>query len=293
MNQPAQIDKLEKILLKRRDRSHGRLRRTSRQAKRFLEQGLLQAQSLRQKSTQILASAGLTGALLFGPPTSVVSNGATNIIVQKQDFGATLSQSLAPITPHFPTKLTPEEAKPIEDTIYDQTNIPVKAVLEGQQLNHQVGYVGYEQHLQRFPGDNVSLHDEEQIAGIAPGKGAWGYFAPSKEQFTTEDYAREKYYAVAQTLYLPEWNSNFKYLRDWYKYRKVLIVNPANGKAVVADIADAGPAKWTGKQFGASPDAMKILDLHKGPRKGLVIFLFVDDPENKIPLGPVNQKISL
>jgi len=135
------------------------------------------------------------------------------------------------------------------------------------------------------------MHDDEQIAGIAPGKGAWGYFAPTQQDFTTQDYLREKYYSVAQTLYLPNWNQDFRYLRDWYKYRKILVVNPANGQAVVTVLADAGPANWTGKQFGGSPETMKELDLHKGSRKGLVLFLFIDDPDNLIPLGPVSSKI--
>ena len=78
-----------------------------------------------------------------------------------------------------------------------------------------------------------------------------------------------------------------KYLREWYKYRKVLIVNTDNGNAVVAAIADSGPAAWTGKHFGGSPEVMEYLG---GPRykKGPVLIFFVDDPENKIPLGPVD-----
>lgn len=53
------------------------------------------------------------------------------------------------------------------------------------------------------------------------------------------------------------------YLRDWYKHRKVLIVNTENGNAVVAAIGDSGPAAWTGKQFGGSPEVMEHLG---GPR---------------------------
>lgn len=288
----AHIDQLEEALLKRHKLSHRNLSRVSHQAKKLLEKGSLRASKLREKSTQILASAGLTGALLLSPPVTQTVD-QTHTITQKQDFNSAFSQSLVPVTPHFPTKLTPETATPIEQAIHDNTGINAKAALEGQQLNHQIGYIGYEQHLQRFPGDDISLHDEEQIAGIAPGKGAWGYFARSKDEFTTEDYMREKYYSVAQTLYLENWNSDFRFLRDWYKYRKILIVNPKNGKAVVTVLGDAGPAKWTGKQFGGSPEAMKVLDLHKGPRKGLVIFLFIDDPEDKIPLGPVSQRINI
>ena len=89
-----------------------------------------------------------------------------------------------------------------------------------------------------------------------------------------------------QTLYLPDWGRRQPYLRDWYKYRKVLIVNTDNGNAVVAAIADAGPAAWTGKHFGGSPEVMDYLG---GARykKGPVLVFFVDDPEDNVPLGPV------
>ena len=123
--------------------------------------------------------------------------------------------------------------------------------------------------------------------GMAPGLGAWGYFAQLKDKLTPSLEETERWYAVVQTLYLPDWERRHKYLVQWYKYRKVLIVNTQNGNAVVAAIADSGPAAWTGKHFGGSPEVMEYLG---GPRykKGPVLLFFVDDPENKVPLGPVD-----
>ena len=122
---------------------------------------------------------------------------------------------------------------------------------------------------------------------MAPGLGAWGYFAKSKQDLTTDLEQKEKWYAVVQTLYLPDWNRRQPYLKDWYKFRKVLIVNTQNGNSVIASIADSGPAAWTGKHFGGSPEVMQSLG---GPKykKGSVIVFFVDDPDNKVPLGPVS-----
>ncbi len=66
------------------------------------------------------------------------------------------------------------------------------------------------------------------------------------------------------------------YLREWYKYRKVLVVNPDNGKTIVAVIADAGPAAFTGKHFGGSPEVMAYLGFNVGMQKGPVVLFFVD-----------------
>jgi hypothetical protein len=196
--------------------------------------------------------------------------------------------SLQEILPHQPTQLSPETADRVEKIVYENTNITSKAVFEGQSLNHHLGYIGFEQHLYRFPGDTLAQHDDIQEAGIAPGRGAFGYFAKDSGSFTTKDYMREKYYCVVQTLYLDNWNQDHRFLKDWYAFRKMIVINPVNGLAVVCAVGDAGPADWTGKQFGGSPETMQALDLNKGPRKGLIMMLFVDDPDNKIPLGPIN-----
>ncbi len=67
----------------------------------------------------------------------------------------------------------------------------------------------------------------------------------------------------------------------------MLVVNPDNGKAIIADIGDAGPAEWTGKSLGGSPEVMKHLERVDGADKGPVVYFFIDDPKDNIPLGPV------
>jgi len=259
-------------------------------AKKFFKKSKLIAFDLREKSTRLLAGAGLVGTLLATPlqPPSITLPAQAISAEEATTHRQKMMTSLQDLLPHRPSKLTPEGAPAIENLIKDHTGVSVKAYLDGQSLNHHIGFTGFEQHLKRFPGDSLAQHDDVQEAGIAPGLGAWGYFAPDANSFTTKDYLKEKYYVAVQTLYLEEWNRDFAKLRDWYKYRKVLVVNPVNGQAVVAVIGDSGPANWTGKQFGGSPETMKALSLHLGPRKGLVLLMFIDDPEDKVPLGPVN-----
>jgi hypothetical protein len=279
------IAKLEK----RSDSLRKKIRKHS-AAKKFFAKSSLLAYDLRQKSSRLLAGAGLVGSLLVMPmPQSAsfpseIAEPVSKALSNKQKILGNLQE----LIPHQPSKLTGDQATKIEDLITENTGITVKASLEGQSLNHTVGYVGFEQHLYRYPGDTLAQHDEIQEAGIAPGLGAFGYFVKDSQDFSTKSYLEEKYYCVVQTLYLENWNTDYRQLKDWYAFRKMLVVNPVNGQAVVCVIGDAGPAEWTGKQFGASPEAMQALDLNKGPRKGLILMLFIDDPENKVPLGPVN-----
>ncbi len=255
---------------------------------------------LPEHSAKLLAGTAITGTLLLTPTSGSGPllrhqdslNRLADGFATKQDTASWLKERLHGLLPHTPGRLSPENALKVSILLRSAYGINAVTEFEGHKLNHDYGYTGYEQHLKRYPGDTLFEHSEEQEAGIAPGLGGWGYFAPTKAQMTEEDYLREKYYFAVQTLYLPDWNTNTTELSRWYKYRKMIMVNPDNGKAVVGVIADAGPAHWTGKQFGASPEAMKSLDLHQGPRKGDVIIFFVDDPENKVPLGPIEYNLN-
>ena len=57
---------------------------------------------------------------------------------------------------------------------------------------------------------------------------------------------------------------------------------------MVAVLGDSGPAPWTGKQFGGSPEVMAALGFLPRETKGKVVVLYLDDPGNSIPLGPLN-----
>jgi hypothetical protein len=170
----------------------------------------------------------------------------------------------------------------------------VAAEIDNKKLNRSYGMIGGEQHLYRYPGDTLEAHAKDTKdwamyggSGIAPGLGAWGYFAPSKSAFTPKDEERERWYIATQTFLSPGFAERVGEYRDFYKFRKMLLVNPKTGQAVVTDIADAGPAQWTGKHLGGSPEVMEAVGLAKGPRKGAVLYFFIDDPNDTIPLGPV------
>lgn len=269
-------------------------------AKFFREKGI-DLGKIREHSAKVVATGALTGSLLFAPPllpkglppvAEIIKNLTSkpeNVNAESLPKRQLLLASLQQLLPQKVGPLDRSTEKSLEQVFSQIIGVNSKATLESEHLNTTYGLIGAEQHLARYPGDNMSVHpkipqlDEE----MAPGLGAWGYFARSKSQMTQDDVNREKWYAVVQTLYLPDWNKRQPYLRDWYEYRKVLIVNTSNGNAVVADIADSGPAAWTGKSFGGSPEVMNYLG---GPRykKGPVVIFFVDDPNNQVPLGPVD-----
>lgn len=267
------------------------------EAQKFFSSKGVSLGKLRAHSAKLLNVGMVSGALLLAQPSALAYLPRTEVEMAKMLPGATptppvssfgkLMDGLHNTLPAKPRPLERSEEKALEVLFKDTIGIDAKATLEGEHLNTTYGYIGAEQHLRRYPGDTIGNHDLTPLdEGIAPGLGAWGYFAPSKEKLSPDLIENEKWYAVAQTLYLPDWNTRTRYLRDWYKFRKVMIVNTQNGKAVIADIADSGPAAFTGKHFGGSPEVMNYLGGERY-KKGAVLFFFVDDPNNEIKLGPV------
>lgn len=301
-------DELRKKLKVKHIETKKKLTKKYPHADKFFKSKNLDPGKIRDQSARIIGAGMLTGSLLLSSPTSTkalplpdelldnlkesetASNLKNSPELMVNIFKSTLPSEIRP--------LTRNEEKTLEQVFKQVLGVKAKATLEGEHLNTSFGRIGAEQHLRRYPGDTLDQHSPENGTygsdrpqemlkeGIAPGLGAWGYFAPTKEKLSDDLIEKERWYAVVQTLYLPDWNTRQPHLKNWYKYRKVLVVNTENGKAVVAAIADSGPAAWTGKHFGGSPEVMDYLG---GPRykKGPVIIFFVDDPDNKVPLGPV------
>jgi hypothetical protein len=211
------------------------------------------------------------------------------------DKGTFIIYDLKNVLPQTVRPLTQEEDKSVGEILSRTYGMNVVPELDGKRLNATYGIIGQEQHLARYPGDNMITHfdnltEQEKFwdYGMASGLGAWGYFTNSQSAMSQKDIDREKYYIAVQTFLVTGFTNNSKEYEDFFKYRKMLVVNPQNGKAIVADIADAGPSPSTGKQLGGSPEVMTYLERYDGSQRGPVLYFFIDNPSDKIPLGPVS-----
>lgn len=245
--------------------------------------------------------AGSLGGLMLltgqtANPSFHIPKAEASSIAEKIDKKVFLISDLAKVLPQDVEPLDNREEDDVSEILTRTFGFRVTPELEGKRLNRSYGLIGAEQHLARYPGDTLGTHfDSEEDSklywqsGMAPGLGAWRYFASSKETLTELDKDREKYYIAVQTFLSKDFNKRFAEYRDFYKYRKMLVVNPNNGRAIVADIADAGPSEWTGKHLGGSPEVMHYLERVDGSLKGPVLYFFIDDPDDKIKLGPVTE----
>lgn len=268
------------------------------------EEALRWAQQAHEKSAQ-LAVGSIAGAVILAHPGTVsaqtptldpLTNGLPTpvpTIDREADQLQKLLTGLAATLPSSVDVLDDNQNAAIGALLSDSFHVTAKAELDGKRLNRTYGVIGAEQHLMRYPGDTIETHfdtDEERqyiSSGMAPGRGAWGYFAPSRAQMTEQIKQREKYYIAVQTFLAPGWRENTKEMYQFFKYRKMLVVNPENGKGMVVVIGDAGPGVSTRKHLGGSPEVMSYLERQDGRAKGPVLYFFIDDPEDKVPLGPI------
>lgn len=249
-----------------------------------------------------IAAGSLGGLLLLSAPASLALNNpllitTTQSSLKDFDKSVILADQLTKMMPEQMRPLTPEEEQKISQLLSNSFEMKIYPEIDGIRLNRSYGLIGGEQHLYRYPGDNLYKHADSSAdwamygsSGIAPGLGAWGYFAPSEAEFSEKDKMRERYYIAVQTFLAPGFAENVAKYRDFFKFRKMLLVNPKSGQAVVTVIGDAGPAQWTGKHLGGSPEVMHYIGLANGPRKGPVLYFFIDDPGDSIPLGPIKAK---
>lgn len=248
-----------------------------------------------------LVAGSMAGLMILAQPapTSLIAQTAQTIQDLQQDIPEipAKQQLMADLKVTLPPDVQPlseEENIKISGILSQHFNMTISHNLGGKPLNRTYGIIGAEQHLMRYPGDTMASHfsnsqDAEKYysSGMAPGRGGWGYFAQSVSSMTEEVVMREKYYIAVQTFLAPGWSQDIRGHYEFYKFRKMLVVNPENGKALVAVIGDAGPAQWTGKHLGGSPEVMIYLQRVDGSRRGPVLYYFIDDPDNKVPLGPI------
>lgn len=283
MTQPARSPLLT-VLTQKRDLARTEFGRKHAFAQKWLEERGLTLTRLRQHSARLLTGATLSSALLLGSPTltQVGKLPAHTSMVSQPQLLAKLHTSTG-------KSLTPDEETELLTTITQLYGVSAAFELDRNRLPRYIGKMGLEQHLVRHPGDSISQHGEFLETGMAPARGAFGYFAENGK--SQKDLAsQERYYIVLQTFLIQNWNRDWTTLKDWYKFRKFLVINSQTGKAVVACLGDSGPAMWTEKQFGGSPEVMAALGYYPKATRGDVFIVFLDDPGDTVPLGPVSLK---
>ncbi len=182
------------------------------QSYQWLEKKFSNPQELNQFTQQLIAAITLASQLAVHQPVEAQVRKNLEFLQQDQEkdlLDQITEQELEEIIQKMisyvnmePGHLPREDELYLEQQLTDLLGFSVAAELEDQRLNHSVGIMGGEQHLKRYPGDTLQQHDAYQEAGMAPQRGAYGWFTEDGE-LTEQAIMREKYYFAVQTMYLP------------------------------------------------------------------------------------------
>lgn len=162
-----------------------------------------------QKKSQHAAIGSLGAFMLFAMPgKQEVTMPKTHIAHTPQEVGKELDKTvfvindLSKILPETVAPLTDAQEKQVGNVFARYYGVNASAELEGKRLNRSYGYIGAEQHLRRFEGDTMEGHFDNALdaekyysSGMAPGRGAWGYFGADEK-----GTQREKYYIAVQSF---------------------------------------------------------------------------------------------
>lgn len=185
-----------------------------------------------------------------------------------------------------------EQSLYLEQQITDLLGFEVTSELDGHQLPSTFGMMSALPHLKRHPQDQLEEHEQFQEAGLEERRSSLGWFT-EMGQLTDTAVNREKYFVSLQIDLSPEWQLQSKQLKEWYKYRKVVVINPMVQKAAVACVGDFGPGNWIQHQFGGSPEIIRQLSVWDLASQGKVFIFLVNDVDNTLPLGVMDMSMKL
>lgn len=174
----------------------------------------------------------------------------------------------------------------LEQQLADILGFDVSVALENHRLLYSTGIMQALPHLKRSPTDTLDKHSNFHEAGIHTNRSAFGWFGAASDP-DAKSVEFEKYYISVPLQYHHDWHTNYREIKSWYKFKKVVVINPAEEVAVVAVIGTIGPTTYTRKQFGGSPELIRAGKIWSPKSAGHVLILFVDDPTDTIPLGPI------
>ncbi len=196
----------------------------------------------------------------------------TNAVLQERVFG-----------------ISPSDLKQIDDIGFHHTGDGGElqnglVTFEGHNIPIEKGKTAREQHLYTNKEEadlgrtdaGAQRHYDRSNTPVAGRNGMAGGYGAFGSEASPASLDQERYYITMRWNYC-EWYEDSGNLdsfgragtycrnldsaaKSWHRHKKVIVTNPSNGKQVVVSVEESGPAIWTGRVSGLSPEAMIALN---------------------------------
>ena len=159
----------------------------------------------------------------------------------------------------------------LEQQVSGLLGFEITSSLDGQRLTHSFGKI---QALNAF-----SLQPHAQSETTVSVRGATVRLGrPTLGWDKSPDAIGTKQFLLANHLLLLEdWHHKYAHYKKWYKWRKLLLINPFNRIAVVVELASYALPNPMQFQFGGSPDLIRASQAWSPEAQGLVCVFFIPD----------------
>lgn len=97
-------------------------------------------------------------------------------------------------------------------------------------------------------------------------------------------------YTVGLPLHLlPGWNEIKKQMKSSFSQKKILVINPHDAIAIIAELITVAPILTTQFQFSGSPNLIRDGLFWSPKNQGRCITYFIDDPTDSVAFGAVRM----
>lgn len=215
-------------------------------------------------------------------PDTIVSH------ISHEEFSAVIDK-LQHALAQPPGHIAAESQLYLEQQLSDLLGMSVMGSLDDHELPFHTGTIESEAHRRRFPSDELPAHRQFPEAGLRNTRSFFGWFITDNALSDLAEQ-RERYTLSLPLAYLPQWSTAADALKAWYKYRKVIVINPFDARAVVACIGDVTFSQALRYQFGGSPELIREGMFWSPACQGRACVLFIDESFREVPLGPLQLR---
>jgi hypothetical protein len=172
-----------------------------------------------------------------------------------------------------------------EQQLGDMLGMTISAQLDSYSLPDTIAHSLSLPHFKTHPTDKLSQHSLQE-AGLSPTRPSFGWLTDKSSHLET--------FGIAIPLHkLDEWSSRRQEYLEWFKHRKVLVINPSRQLAAVGAIINSAPAHVQRFQVGLSPELVRATQAWHPETKGKLALFLVDEAAGNVPLGPASLKLEI
>lgn len=256
----------------------------------WLEATRLQIKDLRNSpaNTPVFSSISMGGATHpDGQDLSKDQNLVHNITLEEHQAVIYKLREVAKLSPG---DLEGDDLLYLEQQLSDIFGFDVSSELENHKLPYIMGTLEALPHYRRFPIDHLDQHKSYLEAGMSKTRGGFDWML-EEGKLSSRAIIREKYGVSLPLANLKEWQVDHNELNKWYRFRKLLIINPFDLRAVVATIIDGGFISNLKYQFGATPEVIREGNIWSPGSSGKVLMFFINDKDDKVEHGPITLTV--